>query len=306
MIPDYPQFKSITLEDTPEIARAVHCLDAEESELTPATFYIWQDTEIPALTRINGKICIHITCGSERFFLEPLGFNDLPDTLQTCLEHTGCISRISERLAAHPALQTSKLHPIPDQFDYLYLRRDLAEMKGIPYDGKRNHIKRFKARFPDWSYQAIRPEHAESALALFDTWCDRKKTATAHHPFDESCQRKALIRAFSAFDQLGLAGGFVRANNQFLGFILGSPLNEKNFVVHFQYGHPNAPGVMPLLLQESARSSFAAYEHLNLEQDIGIAGLRKSKLSLHPIRLVRKHHLDEALLKTACVCLPAG
>lgn len=300
MIPDYPQFKPFSLDDLPELSRRIKLLQIEDSELMPSTLFIWQDTKIPTLTRINGNLCIHIKQGAECFFLEPLGDHDLEGTLKICLDHAGAVSRISDRLASLSSLCSNRPSPIPDHFDYLYRCRDLAEMKGRPYDGKRNHIKRFKSRFPDWSFQPLEAIHKDAAIALFNAWVARKGDSVHLHSLNDSSQRQALTRTFSAYDHLGLSGGCIVAQDRMLGFILGCPLSEDTLVVHFQYGHPDASGIMPLLLQEAAKSTFSAWEHLNLEQDVGIAGLRKSKLSYHPIRLIKKYHLSPMAHQTAC------
>lgn len=288
MIPDYPQFSFIELSDIHDIAPAVTALNAEESELAPACFFIWQDSEQPYLTRIHGNICILIRCEGEEFFLRPLGDRRLADTLNVCLDHCGRLDRLSEAAVQELGLDPERISPTTDQFDYLYLRLDLAEMKGGRYDGKRNHIKRFQKLFPQWRYQPLNAACRTQALQLFDDWSKAKNGAVAERPADESAQRKALNRAFSAFAELNLSGGAVWDGERMLGFILGSPLKADTVDVHFQYGLPEARGVMPLLLQEAARSSFSAWDFLNLEQDVGLPGLRKSKLSLHPLRLIRK------------------
>ncbi len=296
MIPDYPQFKFIELSDIDEIASATSEMNAEESELSPANFYIWQDLEAPFLTRIDAVICILIRCGNEVHFLQPLKTIAPSSTLAICLRHCGRLSRLSRRTVEQMNVQHDQISSLTDQYDYLYLRRDLAELRGSRYDGKRNHIKRFKTQHPDWIYQSLDASAAGSALNLFDIWSSGKKDSVYFHHLAESSQRMALQRAFSAFEPLGLSGGAVLSNGRMLGFILGSQLNHRTMLVHFQYGHPDAPGVMPLLLQEAAGSTFASYDYLNLEQDIGIAGLRKSKQSLHPLRLIPKFQIDDKSL----------
>lgn len=47
--------------------------------------------------------------------------------------------------------------PERDYFDYIYLREDLATLKGKKYQAKRNHINNFKKKF-DYRYIPITPE----------------------------------------------------------------------------------------------------------------------------------------------------
>lgn len=293
MIPDYPRFKSIDLHDLPEIRAAASALNPEESELAPANLFIWQDTEIPYLTRLYGNICILIRCQEEEYFLRPLGDRRLSATLEACLRHSGRLSRLSHTLCREVCRSRAHAKPLQHQFDYLYLRRDLAEMKGSRYDGKRNHIRRFKERHPDWLFRPLTPDFAPEAHRLFQAWITSKGNSTCPDPMAELRQRNALQRAFSHFSSLDLKGGGLWNQEELLGFIIGSPLNQSTVIVHFQYGHPDAGGVMPLLLQEAAKSTFSDCEYINLEQDIGIPGLRKSKLSLHPLRMIEKYEVTD-------------
>lgn len=292
MIPEYPRFTHLSLEHLREISRAVALMDTLESELAPANFYIWQDREIPFLTRINHTLCILIQDRTDTFFLPPLSPVTDITTINTCLQHCGSLSRIPERVFWHLSCLSYRSMPIPDQFDYLYRRQDLADMKGSRYDGKRNHINRFKVRFPDWSLHPLSEKWSHEALDLFDNWCEGKTRSLTEPELSESSQRAALHRAFSNFEDLGLMGIAVVNRTRMLGFLLASPLSSETAVVHFQYGLPEASGVMPLLLQEASRSIFSNFTYLNLEQDIGIAGLRKSKQSLHPHCLIKKYRME--------------
>jgi len=292
MIPDYPCFKAFDIEDISEITQVVISSHLRGSEFAPANFYIWQDFEVPLLTKINNNLCIMIRCRGQEYFLEPLGDNNLTETLDICLKQCGRLSWISESMTAKVDATRTKITSTPELFDYLYRRSDLAEMKGSRYDGKRNHIKRFKAAFPDWVYQPLTMDTKIQALSIFDFWSTHKTDSVSSHYAVKVVQRMAIERAFSAFNKLKISGGYVKSEGRMLGFIMGSRLNANTAVVHFHYGLPEALGIMPLLLQEAMRSTFSDYEFINLEQDIGIAGLRKSKLSYHPVDIINKYQID--------------
>ena len=38
----------------------------------------------------------------------------------------------------------------------------------------------------------------------------------------------------------------------------------------------------------------SGFAFMNLEQDLGLLGLRTAKLSYHPLRLVKKYHVEPA------------
>ena len=80
-------------------------------------------------------------------------------------------------------------------------------------------------------------------------------------------------------------------DGEMAGFVLASPLSAKMLDVHFMYGHPALRGISQTLLWEACNKSFSSFEELNLEQDLGIPGLRRSKLSYYPLRLAKKYQV---------------
>jgi hypothetical protein len=205
------------------------------------------------------------------------------------MEYTTRLSRISEDLVLRLPKGKYRINCLRNHFDYIYLTKTLAEFKGKRFDGKRNHIKRFKKYFPEYEFIPLTAKYKNEALKLFETWFKSKggpspETKTLAH----RSQKGALEEAFDHFKDLDLLGGAIINKGRFLGFILGSHLNPETISVHFQYGHPEIPGIFPALLHEAAKTTFSSYKLMNLEQDLGLMGLRKSKLSYHPLKLEKK------------------
>jgi len=51
-------------------------------------------------------------------------------------------------------------------------------------------------------------------------------------------------------------------------------------------------GIYPVIFNEFLIHEASQYQYVNMEQDLGIAGLRKSKESYQPVRMVRKFSLS--------------
>jgi hypothetical protein len=178
-----------------------------------------------------------------------------------------------------------------NQFDYIYETKILAELKGGKYDGKRNHIKKFKSRFPDYKFTPLRPEHKKEALDLFEEWFSLRKKSRYFPKLAHDSQKTAVNNAFSYFNELNLIGGAIYIDNIINGFILGSFLSPEIISIHFMYGHPAIQGTSQVLLWKGCNKSFASAKYVNLEQDLGIPGLRKAKLSNYPLRLEKKFEI---------------
>ena len=204
------------------------------------------------------------------------------------IKHAGRISRASQEFVSGLEGDTYKISELRNQFDYIYQTRDLAELKGKQYDGKRNHIKRFKAAHPDYEYSALDAPRKKEALELFERWFEARKESRFYPKLAYTSQKAALEIAFENFEKLRLSGGAVSINKKLEGFIIGSRLNDGTLSAHFSYGNPAMQGISQILLFEACNKTFAPYKYVNLEQDLGIPGLRTAKLSNHPLRLEKK------------------
>ncbi|MFC1540747.1 DUF2156 domain-containing protein [Candidatus Margulisiibacteriota bacterium] len=293
MLPEYPKSKKLDIDDLEQISRHLKKHNADICELCLTNLLIWKDFDRPELTLINGNLCILITPPNEDpFFLEPIGDHKTAETIATCLDHSGKISRASEKFINKITAKDYKISCLRNQFDYVYQTKALARLKGKKYDGKRNHIKRFVERFPDYKYIPLEKIDAKKAHRLFEIWFEMKKHSRFFPKLAYQSQKNALKEAFELFDELHFTGGAIELEGEMSGFVLASPLSAKMLDVHFMYGHPALQGNSQVLLWEACNKTFSSFEELNLEQDLGIPGLRRSKLSYYPLRLEKKYEIQ--------------
>lgn len=281
MLPEYPNFKPLEIEDKDIISQYLGLSPRKICELALANFFIWKDFDRSSLTFINQNLCILMHHPSESpYFLEPLGKNKLDETVDICLKHAARIARASEDFVALLPQQQYQIICQRNHYDYVYLTKYLAELKGRKFDGKRNHIKRFKRHFPNHQFIPIGPGYKAEALELFEKWF-AKRTA----------QKNALARAFTDFEKLELIGSALIADDKLKGFTIGSRLNPETASVHFLYADPQSPGSSQMLLWEACNKTYSGSKYINLEQDLGIPGLRQAKLSYHPLKLEKKYEI---------------
>jgi uncharacterized protein len=289
MIPHYPEFKPLSLDDKAVIIRHLRATSREICELSLGNMFIWQEFDRPQVTCINNNTCILIDPPNEpAYFLEPLGRSEVAATVKIMLKHIGHVSRVSKSFAELLPKDSYNLIPLRNQFDYLYLRQELAELKGRKYDGKRNHLKRFQAKYPDYEFVPLEPGFRKEALALFEKWFKVREESKYFPRLAYTSQKGAVTEAFTLFEKLNLIGGVLLVGGKMKGFTLGSKLNAETVSVHFLYSDPELPGIFPTILWEASNKTFTAYKYLDLEQDLGIPGLRTAKLSYHPLKLVEK------------------
>ncbi len=298
MIPTFPEFAPLSFAQADAVRAELIAHGATLCEQSFETQFIWRSFDRPKVTRINGNLCIRIEPLNESpFFLEPFGTNAVEETARAMLGHTPRISRASTGFVERMGVRSCCIEPMRPHFDYLYRVSDLAELTGRRYDGKRNHVKRFERAHPEWTFQPLRGADAPEAVALFDGWCALKQSAAAGGQLPAlafSSQREALVATMEHFDALGLAGGALRSAGRMIGFIIGSRLNAETAAVHFRYCALGEQGAATMALREACRSTFAGYAFVNLEQDLGISGIRKNKQSYQPVALVEKFDVTAA------------
>ncbi len=181
-------------------------------------------------------------------------------------------------------------HTDRDSFDYVYAIEDLAELKGKKYQSKRNFSNRFRANHPDCQLLPLSEGNLSLAREMVRLWFAEKQETDPHGDF--VLETLALDRAFSRFRELQMEGLLLVEEGKCLAFTMGSPLCENTFDIHFEKALDGIDGAYAFINQSFARYLREKYPHvqyLNREDDLGIPGLRKAKLSYHPHHLVAKH-----------------
>jgi uncharacterized protein len=293
MFPSLPHAKSLALEDRAAFMSHMARHPRDICELSFASLFIWQDFDRVGLSEFEGNLCVRIEPLNEPpFYLEPVGEGPAMDAAEACLGETGRISRATTGFVAKVRGNGFQIAELRNHHDYIYRVADLAELKGRRYDGKRNHIKGMRRSFPNYVFRPLAKADAPAARELFERWCRGKPEIRSgrEDPRDLAyeCQRWALDRAFSAFDELGLFGGALTIDGTLAGFVLASELSPAMACVHLEYHLPAMSGLAQTLIWESCRTTFAPFVSVNLEQDLGIEGLRRAKASYYPARMEEK------------------
>ena len=241
-------------------------------------------------------------------YLFPVGSDDLKPTLDAIMEDakergipcrfTGLVAQDCELLESlYPG--RFRFHTDRDTFDYIYNIEDLATLAGRKFQKKRNHLNKFRQNHPEAQFLPLNADTLPLATELLDTWYTHR---TANDPTaDFHMEQAALSRALKNPEVLGLEGLVLIEDNKALAMTLGSKLNETTFDVHFEKALEDVDGGYAAINNAFANYLHAKYpqlQWLNREDDLGIEGLRKAKLSYCPDHLVEKHWA--CLLEDGC------
>ena len=183
-----------------------------------------------------------------------------------------------------------RIHEDRDSFDYIYAIDDLADLKGKKYQRKRNHINRFRQNYPDYTVEPLTDENTIDAVLLLQKWYADRELADPYSDFH--MEKAAIFKALRDRKKLDIDGLLLKHNGRTLAMTMGSPLNETTFDVQFEKALDEADGAYPTINQEFAqylRAKYPALQWLDREDDMGLEGLRKAKLSYYPHHMIEKH-----------------
>ncbi len=185
-----------------------------------------------------------------------------------------------------------------DGFDYVYAIDDLADLRGRKFQKKRNHFNRFCAAHPDHEIQPITAENLELARALTESWYAHREETDPNG--DYMLERIAMQKVFCHYAELGTEGVLLLDHGEVLAMTMGTRLSGDTFDIHFEKAREDVDGAYAAINCGFAR--YLRLKHpevtfLNREDDLGLEGLRKAKLSYNPHHLVEKSwaYLREAV-----------
>lgn len=166
------------------------------------------------------------------------------------------------------------IHHIRNNDDYIYLSTDLASLNGKDYKSKRNQVNSFKSKY-QYSVSKIRELKADDdfSILLNDTFVGEKN---------------AITLALWNMDKLNLDGLVLKADGKIVALTIGT-LEKDTFITHFEkvdYNYSGASQMINFLLANYIKEK-ATY--INREEDLGIEGLRKAKLSYNPIKMIESY-----------------
>ncbi len=171
-----------------------------------------------------------------------------------------------------------------DSWDYVYLREKLANLSGKRYHQKRNFLHRFSQYGA--SYAPLTEQDFEDCI-VFAASLYNDKLSENHSGIAE---QYAIDTYFRHYSTLGLQGGTLRdREGELLAFCIGEPLSSDTFCVHIEKANTKYQGVYVAINQGFAQSLGNNFIYINREEDLGIEGLRKAKLSYHPEFLQEKY-----------------
>ena len=288
-------FKPLTIDQKSLCHQLLSCGGRRGCEYSFTNLYLWgrQNAAI-----VEGQLVIFSQFDRKSIYLYPVGCCGKQDTLEALIrdaKERGIPCRFTG-LNQDDCAELERLYPGKfryhfdrDSFDYVYDINDLADLKGKKYQKKRYHLNRFRQEHPEHRFQPITRENIPQVQQLVDKWYEMRLAQDPHMDFH--MERAAINKAFRFFEALGMEGLVLIVDGEMVAMTMGSPLNEDTFDIHFEKALDVMDGTYPAINQGFAqylREKHPQVRYLNREDDMGLEGLRKAKLSYYPAYMQEK------------------
>ena len=288
-------FKDITLADKDTITSFTMKSDRRNCDLSFSNLCSWRFLYDTKFAVVDNFLVFKFWAGEQLAYMMPIGTGDLKAILRKLIEDADKEKQSFCMLGVCSNMRVDLETTLPSQFvftedrdyaDYIYLKSDLSTLKGKKFQSKRNHINRFRNTYPDYEYTPITPDRIQECLDLEAEWC---KVNNCDQQEGTGNERRALIYALHNFEALGLTGGILHVNSKIVAFTFGMPINHETFGVHVEKADTSIEGAYAMINYEFANRIPEQYIYINREEDLGIEGLRKAKLSYQPVTILEKY-----------------
>lgn len=291
-------FHPVTLADRALFERYILPGECRNCDLSFANIFCWQEFHHTMWAEVEGFLVIRFypygrqDAKSPVAYMQPVGEGDFAPILPLLAEDAAATFGQGLRLyglcreGRRVISAAQGVHFAYDDdrslSDYIYLAEDLRTLTGRRYQPKRNHLNRFQAAY-NYRYEPLTPACFDECLALEEEWRAQRQSPTDSASMRH--ERRALELAFRHWEELDLRGGVIRVDDRLAAFTYGSAITYDTFDCHVEKADTRYEGIFTAINRLFVEQLPATFTYLNREEDMGLEGLRRSKLSYYPVLL---------------------
>ena len=292
VMPSELSLKELTISDKDAISPYLYLNKYGVCDFSFSNIYIWRHTyKVEYSLHRNFLIILSSDFDGLRHFFMPLSLADsdpkeiIDDMIAWSFEKDEdfrMIGLTDSMLDELSFLGPNFIVEKSEIWDYIYNAEDLIHLKGKKFHAKRNHINKFNSLY-NYQYSDLQKEHIPLCLDLLKAWnLDNGNNALM------TADERAVIEALNNFEELGMSGGCLFIDGKLGAFTMGQPINSEIYAIHIEKALPEYEGIYSKINQAFAERHCSGYKYINREEDLGIEGLRKSKMSYNPSFLLHK------------------
>lgn len=258
-------------------------------DISFATTYLWRKKYDIRICKYNDTLFkAYFGAEGNMGYSFPVGKMSPKDALEVLMNDAkerghkpliGMMNKTNAEILSHLYPDMFEFIEERDSADYIYSRENLALLPGKKFHAKRNHISKFKRNNEDFCYKAIDDTNKEDAYFVAHKWHMNNNS--------DKSELEAIREALDKFSELSLIGGILYVNSRPVAMTIGSKINDFVCDVNFEKAI-DVDGAYAMINNEFAKAH-TEFLQFNREEDLGLEGLRKSKLSYNPDKILMKY-----------------
>ena len=294
-------FKKITLKDKSLYYQYIDKNKFLSCEYSFATLFMWKDFNNIEYDIVNNIFIIKkYDKNNGKFFMEPLGYID-DNSLINIIDYLESTRKKEKSKWLFGDVSINFLNRLEaiykenlifeeeiNNFDYVYNFDDLRNLSGRNFRKKRNKYNQF---IKNYNYKT----------SFFKSFLDNKEKNECLEFLEEwSLENKEMDEEFLAeidgtrnlinyLDELDLDLMKLYVDNELIGISIGESFNDSMYIVHVEKCLKEFKGAYAFINNSLLKNSFLDLKYVNREEDLGVLGLRKSKMSYNPKFFERKY-----------------
>lgn len=304
-------FDNLTKEDTDLLNSYFDGYDYQSSSHTLLANYIWRNTHKLTWEVIGEYLCIAglgtLETEEEEYFMsfpltrtgkyEPEQVRATIGQARKIFEAHGKrfeMSLIPESLV--PVLKEAfgdevQVEHSRDDDDYIYLREELATLRGRKFHQKKNHLNYF-LRNTSFTYEEASAETVPEIMDYIQSKNEYKLGETPEEWKEILELENTAIAELLKFAGKGLLSGIIRINGKIEAVTLGEfakTTGADTVIVHVEKADDRIRGLYQAINNEFCKRLPEEIVYVNREEDMGMENLRQTKLSYKPIKMGKKY-----------------
>lgn len=172
-------------------------------------------------------------------------------------------------------------------YDYVYSKQSLIELKGRELHSKKNHLNYFLNNYT-YEYVPLTSAMAGDAMQFIREF-NLRKNLPDHEMKLLKMEERAMEDVFRNLEVVGYLAGAILIDGRIEALSIGGRLNRNTVTVHVEKANTEYRGLYQAINNEFCRHMPEDVTFVNREEDMGIPNLRKAKLSYKPVWLEESH-----------------
>lgn len=297
MIPEFPKFKPLELSDKEDVDKFTKKFPPY-SDFNFVSMWSWNIEAKMGISQLNNNLVVRFNdyITGEPFY-SFLGNNMVNETVEKIIQLSKKegVAPVSQLVPEDSikGLDIKKYNIIEDRdhFDYILDLKKISELAGKKFTSRRKAINKLLRNF-NCDIQILEKISDENSL-LISRLIEEIENQKKYDPLCSPIRREieAVKRILSTGSILKLVIILVFVNKKLKGFAIMEIINSNYSIGHFLKAESKVlEGVYCYLMQELAKILLERKsKFINIEQDMGIQGLRIWKNSYAPDHFLKKY-----------------